>query len=118
VSASFEIQAFADELAALATRPHLHKIVVVLPLAPGMREVAWDFLAEGPPYDLAKAGIDRHEVFLTDDEAIFVFSTPRGPATLEHILSEEDFWAVVRAWEHIAAGPPRLAQVAYDWPRA
>ena len=47
-----------------------------------MRDVAWDFLAEGPPYDLAKADIDRHEVFLTDDEAIFVFSTPRSPATL------------------------------------
>jgi hypothetical protein len=78
--------------------------------------MAWDLLAEGPPYDLASAGIDSHEVLITDDEAIFVFGTPDGPATLEHILGEEEFWTVVSSWEAIAGGPPRIAHVAFSWP--
>ena len=100
----------------LSAHPHLRKLVVVLPLAPGKRQMAWDLLSEGPPFDFASVGIDSHEVFLTDDLAIFVFGVPQGPATLERILEEEDFWTVVSSWERVAGGAPRVAQVAFDWP--
>jgi hypothetical protein len=116
MAVTFDISQLADELNALSAHRHLRKVVVVLPLAPGKREIAWDLLSEGPPFDFAGAGVDRHEVFLTDDAAIFVFGTPDGPATLERILGEDDFWTVIASWERIAGGPPRLAQVAFDWP--
>lgn len=41
-----------------------------------------------PPFDLRAAGVDEHEVFVTDEEVIFVFGVPRGPKTLEAILSD------------------------------
>ena len=115
MSMTYDIAAVAHELNRLTANPHLHKLAIVLPLDLGKREIARAYLDEGPPFDLRAAGVDEHEVFLTDEEVIFVFAVPRGPKTLETILSDEDFWSVVSAWESIAAGPPRLASVAYDW---
>ena len=52
-----------------------HSIAVVLPLREGMREVAAEFLEEGPPFDPEHLGLVRHQVFLGDSEVIFVFET-------------------------------------------
>jgi hypothetical protein len=115
MSITFDVADVSRELDRLLAHPHVHKLAMVLPLEAGKREVARAYLDEGPPFDLRGAGIESHEVFLTNAEAIFVFGIPQGPATLERILSDEDFWSVVSSWEHIAAGPPRLASVAFDW---
>jgi hypothetical protein len=115
MSMTYDVAAVARELDRLLANPHVHKLAIVLPLELGMRDVARDYLDEGPPFDLTAAGVDAHEVFLTDEEAIFVFGVPEGPKTLERILADEEFWSVVSSWEHIAGGPPRLASVAYDW---
>jgi len=117
MSFDFDTSHLAEELAALGTHPNVRKLAVVLPLVPGKREVAWEFLREGPPFDLERAGVEAHEVLLTDTEAIFVFGVPEGPESLERMLSAEDFWTMATAWGHIASGPPRLARVAFDWPR-
>jgi hypothetical protein len=115
MSTTFDVADVARELERLRGRPHLHKLAIVLPLDPGMRGVAREYLDEGPPFDPAAAGVDSHEVFLTDSEAIFVFGIPHGAQTLDRILADEEFWSVLSSWEHIAGGPPRAAEVAYDW---
>ena len=115
MSMTYDIAAVARDLDRILANPHIHKLAIVLPLDIGKRDVAREYLDEGPPFDLRAAGVDAHEVFLTDEEAIFVFGVPNGPQTLERILADEEFWSVVSSWEHIAAGPPRLAHVAYDW---
>jgi hypothetical protein len=115
MSTTFDVGELSHELEALLRRPHLHKLAIVLPLAPAMSEFAHDLLAEGPPFDPQRAGLDSHEVLLTPSEAIFVFGLPDGPATLERILADEDFWTVVSSWERVAAGRPRVAEVAFDW---
>jgi hypothetical protein len=115
MSMTYDISAVARDLDRLVANPHVHKLAIVLPLDVGKRDVARDYLEEGPPFDLRSAGVDAHEVFLTDEEVIFVFGVPNGPQTLEQILAHEDFWSVVSSWENIAAGPPRLAHVAFDW---
>jgi len=112
---TFDVAAVSRELDRLLSNPHLRKLALVLPLDPGKREVARAYLDEGPPFDPERAGLDCHQVFLTDAEAIFVFGVPNGPATLERVLADEEFWSVVSSWEHIAAGPPRLASLAFDW---
>ncbi len=102
------------ELAAGGTCRHC--LAVVVPLREGMKEVAADFLAEGPPFAPEALGLARHQVFLTDSDAIFVFETDEGLTSLEQILAEPDFWTVAPAWEHLAAGEPRVATIAYEWP--
>ncbi len=117
MTASFDIADVSEYVQQLGTHPHARKIAFVLPLVPGKREFARMLLDEGPPFPLQAAGLDSHEVLLTDTEAIFVFGTPKGPETLERVLADEDFWTVAGAWERIAAGPPRHAEVAFDWHR-
>ena len=115
MSTTFDVAGVAHELDRLRARAHLHKLALVLPLEPGKRSVAREYLDEGPPFDPTGCGLDAHEVFLTDAEAIFVFGLPQGAQTLERILADEEFWSVISSWEHIAAGPPRVAEVAFDW---
>jgi hypothetical protein len=108
----------AEAMSDLGARgPREHCIAVVLPLREGMREVAAEFLAEGPPFDPKELGLARHEVFLGDSEVIFVFETQGGLATLEHVLSEPDFWSLASSWEHLTDGEPRVASAAFEWQR-
>jgi hypothetical protein len=118
MSVSFDVAELSHELATLRSHPHISKAAVVLPLAPGMRDFAREVLAEGPPFDLDELGLASHEVLLSDMEAIFVFGLADGPETLERILAYEEFWTVVKSWERIAGGRPRVATVAFDWSAA
>ena len=62
-------------------------------------------------------GLDRHEVFLTSDEAIFVFEASRADA-LEPLLAQPELWQAAAAWHDHVAGPPRIAEDAFSWARA
>ena len=115
MATKFDVSELSGELAKLRSRPHRHKFAFVLPIAAGEREVARDFLAEGPPFDPPALGFDDHEVLLTDNEVIFIFGSPPGVDALERILDNEEFWDVVGSWERIADGHPRVAEIAYDW---
>jgi hypothetical protein len=48
VGTEFDVSELSRELAALRARPHAHKFAFILPLAPGLRDTARAFLAEGP----------------------------------------------------------------------
>lgn len=118
MTTTFDVADLDRQLSALLSHRHLRRLVVVLPIAAEHIDMARDVLAEGPPFDPAAVGLDAHEVLLTGAEAIFLFGLPEGPKTLERILADEDFWTVVSSWEQIADGPPRIAEVAFDWQRA
>lgn len=49
MSTTFDITGVARELEGLRSRPHPRKLALVLPLDAGMRGVAHEYLAEGPP---------------------------------------------------------------------
>jgi len=95
---------------------HRHSVAVIVPLREHVREVAAEFLAEGPPFDPGQLGLGRHQVFLGDREVVFVFESPDARPALERILSEPDFWSVLHPWEHLLADQPRVAPILYDWP--
>jgi hypothetical protein len=94
------------------------RMVVVVPLKPGSRDAVRDLLASGPPFDPEQlTGLDRHEVFLTTDEAIFVFQSHLGAEALAPLLAKPELWAAAGAWREHVAGPPRIAEDAYSWAR-
>lgn len=115
MSTKFDIGDLEHELAALVSHPHLKHLAFVMPLAPGMRDMAREAVAEGPPFEPRDFGIVFHQVLLTDREAIFVFGLDDGAASLERILASDDFWVTVRWWETVANGRPQLAEMAYEW---
>jgi len=118
MDAGFDVTQLAHEVAALEARRHGRAFVVVVPLQEGKHELVREFLAEGPPFDPGGIGLERHEVFLTEREAVFLFESPKGARVLERLLAEPELWDVASAWQHSAAEMPRLAEEVFRWPAA
>jgi hypothetical protein len=106
-----------ERLTALQHAGAERRTAVVVPLVPGSSEAVQALLADGPPFDPAALGLDRHLVFLTPDEVVFVFESWLGASVLEPMLAEPGLWERAAAWQPYLAGPPRLAQGVYSWTR-
>jgi hypothetical protein len=63
-----------------------------------------------------EGGLESHDVFLTDDEALFIIEA-RDPEVLDRLVGDVIAGAA-GAWKDLAAGPPRTAPSAYSWRRA
>jgi hypothetical protein len=119
VGQSGVVAEIAERLAALQLGSAAHRrTAFVAPLAEGAFERARALLQDGPPFDPAETALDRHEVFLTSHEVVFVFESRAGMDALEPLLAEPDLWASAAAWRDMLAGPPRLAEDVYSWSRA
>jgi hypothetical protein len=92
------------------------RAVLVLPLAEGAVEEVAELLRKGPPFDPAEIGLGRHQVFLTESEAIFLFEADSAEAA-DRLLSSSSVWGAAVAWKELVAGPPRIAADAYSWTR-
>jgi len=91
-----------------------NRIMVAIPLREGVEDAARSLLDAGPPFDLEEAGLRRHEVFLTEREALFLFETADETA-LRSLLAEPSVWAAATAWAELADGPVRIAEEAFSW---
>jgi hypothetical protein len=110
------VSELAEQIAALRLAEDMSRVAVVLPLKPGARARAEALLAQGPPFDPEAAGLESHEVFVTDGEAVFIFEALEQHL-LDRLAAETSLWAAAVAWKDLIAGPPRLAQTAYSWRR-
>ena len=91
------------------------RLALVVPLKPGARPKAAALLAKGPPFDPAGLGLESHEVFLTDDEAVFVFEGVPD-VLLNRSAENETIWDAAEAWEPLVEGSIRFAERVYAWP--
>jgi hypothetical protein len=111
------ITELAEHLSSLLREePVMSRAVVVLPLRAGASLQAAELLRSGPPFDPNEVGLERHHVFLTDQEAVFVFEADSNDAA-EKLIGEGRFWSAAAVWKDLVAGPPRLAEDAYSWVR-
>jgi hypothetical protein len=110
------VSELAARLAALHQGGELsERLMLVVPLKPGAKPKAESLLAQGPPFDPAGLGLKSHEVFLTDNEAVFVFDGV--PAVLlSAAAANEKIWTASAAWEPLVDGSVRYAERAYAWP--
>jgi len=92
------------------------RAVLVLPLVEGAAEAVAELLRKGPPFDPDEVGLERHQVFLTENEAIFMFEAGSAQAA-DRLLSSSRLWAAAEAWKDLVSGPPRIADDAYSWTR-
>jgi hypothetical protein len=93
------------------------RLVVVVPLREDAYDEARRLLERGPPIDLETTRFDRHEVYLTRREVVFVFETPHPGATLELPGEDRELWRVAHEWRNVMAGRPRTARTVYAWSR-
>jgi len=110
----------AERLTALQLGPEAtRRTALVIPLKKEAHEAVRRLLEAGPPFDPEQTtGLDRHEVFLTSDEVVFVFESKLGAEALEPLLAEPELWEAAAAWRDHLAGPPRLAEDVFSWTRA
>jgi hypothetical protein len=94
----------------------MEQLVIVVPLRPGTRAQALELVRQGPPFPLAETNFARHEVHLTDREAIFVFEAPEGP-TLSFPGEDPALHRLADAWTALMDGQPRKGETVFAWTR-
>jgi hypothetical protein len=96
----------------------MSRLAVVAPIKWGSFREAKRLIEKGPPFDPELTQLDRHEVFLTDTEVVFVFEAPGAREALESLFTDVSFWSEAEDWRRHLAGRPRLADDLYHWERA
>jgi hypothetical protein len=92
------------------------RVLVVLTLRPGAHERAREIIAGGPPFDPSSTELVTHDVFLLDDQVLFLFGLDAVAARAQ--LAEPDFWRPLLAWSELVTGGARLAERIYSWQRS
>lgn len=113
------ISELAEQLAALhlGEEPSVSRVVVVVPLRAGAHQLAAAVLEQGPPFDPEQVGLERHQVFLTEREAIFLFEADAADA-VDRLVKDTSLWGAAAAWTDLVAGPPRIAEETFSWVQA
>ncbi len=107
----------AERLAAMQAGGTGRRSAVVVPITPGSVDAVRTLLAAGPPFDPARIGLSRHDVFLTHGEVVLLFEADHADAAIESLLAEPGLWESANAWSAHLAGPPRIAETVYTWAR-
>ena len=94
------------------------RVAVVAPLKYGAYSEARRLVEEGPPFEPGDTPLERHDVFLTDTEAVFFFEGPGVREAIEGLLDDVAVWQALLPWHECLAGRPRVASDIYHWSRA
>ena len=116
MSAIFEIGALLVELRAQKTALTT-SVAVVVPLKAGSVENARALVREGPPFDPA-VRFERHHVFVSEREAVFVFEGEDVKRAVDQLARVPAVWKAATAWSECLEGPPRIAEEGYGWARS
>jgi hypothetical protein len=104
----------------VVSEPEPSRVVVVVPLKAGVRDRVRELLEMGPPFDPEAAGLDRHQVFLTDQEAVFLFEAPDQATSIASREARncggpqsvgESTSGAVRAWPRLPIHGPETGGV-------
>jgi hypothetical protein len=96
----------------------MQQLAIIVPLKEGAGERAAGLLTDGPPFDLEEAGFERHAVYLTDREVVFVFEGRGVEWSLDDLIDDPFHPLLQEAfdrWSALADGRPRVARTAYVW---
>jgi hypothetical protein len=97
----------------------VERVAIVARLKDGTETRAAELLAEGPPFDLAEAGLARHSVYLSASEVVFVFEGHQVDSPLTELVDERPhpLGPALDQWRAIVDGPPRIARERFGWER-
>jgi hypothetical protein len=96
----------------------MERVAIIARLKTGTAEQAGELLAAGPPFDLSAAGIERHSVFLSAGEVVFIFEGHEVEWIVDELIDAPFHYEVQRAfedWRRIIDGPPRIAREQFAW---
>jgi len=100
----------ADLLHSLTTPTDESVLAVSVRLKAGCLGQARKLLAKGPPLDPALLGLSHHEVYLREDEALFVFHGSNVRARVSQAIRHPAVWRAGLAWQRCFAAPPEIVE--------
>ncbi len=95
----------------------MDRIVLVAHLKPGSSERAHELFAQHSAREDLKEAFDRHAIFLSESEAVFLFEGPDADASVRAIFNDPSA-SEIGHWIPLFDGPLHLAPEAYFWERA
>jgi hypothetical protein len=96
----------------------MNRLMIVARLRDDARDEAEVLLHEGPPFEPAAMGLDRHAAYLTAGEVVFVFEAPEVEWVVNELVDNPVIASYFEPWQKLVDGPPRLAHERYYWSRA
>jgi hypothetical protein len=94
----------------------MQRIAVIASLKPGMGTRARRLIEHGPPFDPETLDLVRHTVYVSEDQAVFVFEGARVEALI-HAAEQSAGQAALAAWEPVLEGVPHICEQVYQWER-
>ena len=95
----------------------MRRVVITAPLKAGSAQRVGEILREGPPFAVDETSLERHEVYLGDDELVFLFEGPGAEAVATGLFADpEVLGRVLRIGDHLA-GRAHAPREVYSWRR-
>jgi hypothetical protein len=91
------------------------RVVVVARLKKGAQDQAKELIASGPPFAPDALGFERHAVYLSSEEVVFLFEGPSAARRLADMIDDMVASASFGAWAPLIKGTPRIAHEHYFW---
>ena len=98
----------------------MEPLAIVARLRAGTERRAAELLAKGPPFDPEESRLDRHAVYLSAGEVVFVFEGREVEWIVEELVDDPLRPLAADAleeWRPLVEGEPRIARPAYAWLR-
>ena len=98
----------------------MDQLAIVARLKSGAEARAAELIAEGPPFEPDATGLERHAVYLSAGEVVFVFEGREVEWIVEQLVDDPLQWLAAEAldeWRPLVEGEPRIARPAYAWAR-
>ena len=98
----------------------MERLALIASVKPGAETTAAELIAEGPPFDLERSGFERHSIYLSAGEVVFVFEAHEVEWLIDALVDAPFEWMLSDAlerWSPLVEGPPRIAREHFSWTR-
>jgi hypothetical protein len=99
----------------------MERVAIIARLKPGAEPRAAELISAGPPFDPEGSGFDRHSVYLSASEVMFVFEAHEVEWLVDALIDEPFHWMLDKAideWRPLVDGPPRISRNLFSWERS
>ena len=93
----------------------MERIAVIARLKPDAEKRAAELVEHGPPFDPDGLGFERHTVYLSGNQVVFVFEGGRLDHLLHGVVRNPENVGAFKQWEPLIDGFPTVAREAYSW---
>jgi hypothetical protein len=93
------------------------RFVVTAQLREGSGPEVAELLRDGPPFDIEETTLLRHEVFLGENEVVFLFEGPHAEAEARRLMLDARALSRVRHLGAHIEGRPRMPTEVFRWER-